>query len=37
LQFYCNGLGWLARRLTAAGIGFQGTLHDDVCHLLDDP
>src|SRR4029077_17980098 len=28
LQFYCNGHSWLARRLTAAGIGF--TLADNA-------
>jgi hypothetical protein len=27
LQFYCNGHSWLARQLTAAGVGF--TLADN--------
>jgi hypothetical protein len=34
LQFYCNGHGWLAQRLTAKGIGF--TLADNAFVRLDD-
>jgi hypothetical protein len=34
LQFYCNGHGWLARRLTGAGIGF--TLADNAFVRIDD-
>ena len=34
LQFYCNGHGWLARQLTAAGIGF--TLADNAFVRIDD-
>ena len=34
LQFYCNGHGWLARQLTAAGIGF--TLADNAFLRIDD-
>jgi hypothetical protein len=34
LQFYCNGHSWLARRLTAAGIGF--TLADNAFLRIDD-
>jgi hypothetical protein len=34
LQFYCNGHGWLARRLTAAGIGF--TPADNAFVRIDD-
>jgi len=34
LQFYCNGHGWLARQLTAAGIGF--TLVDNAFLRIDD-
>ena len=34
LQFYCNGHGWLARRLTAAGIGF--TAADNAFVRIDD-
>jgi len=34
LQFYCNGHGWLARRLTGAGIGF--TLADNAFARIDD-
>jgi hypothetical protein len=34
LQFYCNGHGWLARRLTAHGIGF--TLADNAFLRIDD-
>jgi hypothetical protein len=34
LQFYCNGQSWLARQLTAAGIGF--TLADNAFLRIDD-
>jgi hypothetical protein len=34
LQFYCNGHSWLARQLTAAGIGF--TLADNAFVRIDD-
>ncbi len=34
LQFYCNGHGWLARRLTAAGIGHS--LADNAFVRIDD-
>jgi hypothetical protein len=34
LQFYCNGPSWLARQLTAAGIGF--TLADNAFLRIDD-
>ena len=34
LQFYCNGHGWLARRLSADGIGF--TLADNAFLRIDD-
>ena len=34
LQFYCNGHSWLARQLTAAGIGF--TLADNAFVCIDD-
>src|SRR5215469_15483548 len=34
LQFYCNGHRWLARQLTAAGIGF--TLADNAFVRIDD-
>src|SRR6516225_7860953 len=34
LQFYCNGHNWLARQLTAAGIGF--TLADNAFVRIDD-
>jgi hypothetical protein len=34
LQFYCNGHSWLARQLTAAGIGF--TLADNAFLRIDD-
>jgi len=34
LQFYCNGHGWLARQLAAAGIGF--TLADNAFLRIDD-
>ena len=34
LQFYCNGHSWLARRLTAAGIGF--TPADNAFVRIDD-
>jgi len=34
LQFYCNGHRWLARQLTAAGIGF--TLADNAFLRIDD-
>jgi hypothetical protein len=34
LQFYCNGHGWLARRLAADGIGF--TLADNAFLRIDD-
>jgi hypothetical protein len=33
-QFYCNGHSWLARQLTAAGIGF--TLADNALLHIDD-
>lgn len=36
LQFYCNGHGWLARRLTAAGIGFTPA-DNALLHALQDP
>ncbi len=34
LQFYCNGHSWLARRLTAEGIGF--TMADNAFVRIDD-
>jgi hypothetical protein len=34
LQFYCNGHGWLARKLTAAGIGFATA--DNAFVRIDD-
>src|SRR5580704_17304487 len=34
LQFYCNGHSWLARQLTAAGIGFE--LADNAFLRIDD-
>src|ERR1700739_4420644 len=34
LQFYCNGHSWLARQLTAAGVGF--TLADNAFVRIDD-
>ena len=34
LQFYCNGHSWLARHLTAAGVGF--TLADNAFLRIDD-
>jgi hypothetical protein len=34
LQFYCNGHSWLARQLTAAGIGF--TMADNAFARIDD-
>jgi hypothetical protein len=34
LQFYCNGHGWLARKLTAAGIGFATA--DNAFIRIDD-
>src|SRR5439155_26783319 len=34
LQFYCNGHSWLARRLTAEGIGF--TAADNAFIRIDD-
>src|SRR5438309_6287183 len=34
LQFYCNGHNWLARQLTAAGVGF--TLADNAFLRIDD-
>lgn len=34
LQFYCNGHGWLARRLSAKGIGF--TLADNAFVGIED-
>jgi hypothetical protein len=34
LQFYCNGHSWLARQLTAAGIGFK--LADNTFLHIDD-
>src|SRR5258707_6476316 len=34
LQFYCNGHSWLARQLTAEGIGF--TAADNVFIRIDD-
>jgi len=34
LQFYCNGHNWLARQLTAAGIGFE--LADNAFLRIDD-
>ena len=34
LQFYCNGHSWLARSLTAAGIGY--TMADNAFIRLDD-
>jgi hypothetical protein len=34
LQFYCNGHSWLARQLTAAGIGF--TMADNAFVRIDD-
>ena len=34
LQFYCNGHNWLARQLTAAGIGY--TMADNALARIDD-
>src|SRR3954453_349688 len=34
LQFYCNGHGWLARQLTAAGIGYS--MADNAFLRIDD-
>jgi hypothetical protein len=34
LQFYCNGHGWLARKLTAKGIGY--TMADNAFVRIDD-
>jgi hypothetical protein len=34
LQFYCNGHSWLARQLTAAGIGY--TMADNAFTRIDD-
>jgi hypothetical protein len=34
LQFYCNGHSWLARRLTAEGIGY--TMADNAFTRIDD-
>ena len=34
LQFYCNGHSWLARQLTAAGIGY--TMADNAFARIDD-
>jgi hypothetical protein len=34
LQFYCNGHNWLARQLTAAGIGY--TMADNAFIRIDD-
>ena len=34
LQFYCNGHSWLARQLTATGVGF--TLADNAFLRIDD-
>jgi hypothetical protein len=34
LQFYCNGHSWLARQLTAAGIGY--TMVDNAFVRIDD-
>lgn len=34
LQFYCNGHNWLARQLTAAGIGY--TMADNAFVRIDD-
>jgi hypothetical protein len=34
LQFYCNGHSWLARRMTAAGIGY--TMADNAFVRIDD-
>jgi hypothetical protein len=34
LQFYCNGHGWLARKLSAKGIGF--TLGDNAFLAIED-
>jgi hypothetical protein len=34
LQFYCNGHGWLARKLTAQGIGY--TMADNAFVRMDD-
>jgi hypothetical protein len=34
LQFYCNGHGWLARHLTAEGIGY--TMADNAFVRIDD-
>jgi hypothetical protein len=34
LQFYCNGHSWLARQLTAAGIGY--TMADNAFIRIDD-
>jgi hypothetical protein len=34
LQFYCNGPSWLARQLTAAGIGY--TMADNAFMRIDD-
>jgi DNA-binding MarR family transcriptional regulator len=34
LQFYCNGHGWLARQMTAAGIGYS--MADNAFVRIDD-
>src|ERR1700680_2747367 len=34
LQFYCNGHSWLARQLSASGIGF--TMADNAFIRIDD-
>src|SRR5271167_3209752 len=34
LQFYCNGHSWLARQLTAKGIGY--TMADNAFVRIDD-
>src|SRR5258707_7684990 len=34
LQFYCNGHSWLARKLTAQGIGY--TMADNALVRIDD-
>ena len=34
LQFYCNGHSWLARQLTAEGIGY--TMADNAFMRIDD-
>ncbi len=34
LQFYCNGHSWLARKLTAEGIGY--TMTDNAFVRIDD-